>query len=169
MSLLRRPWQRLTRTGEGLARAIYGTVLTMAIVAGLSADRHVGLGLAALTLLAEATVFWLAHVYADLVGRHLEHPRAARSRAVALDVARTQLPLLEAAVIPALMLVLGWIGIFTESGAYWLALAVGAVELTLWGVLYARAVGYGRRGLVIAAAVNLALGLAVVGLKVVVS
>jgi hypothetical protein len=169
MSLLRRPWDRLTGTGEALSRAIYGTVLTMAIVAGLSTDRHIGLGLAAATLLAECTVFWLAHVYADLLGRHLDTAERGSFWTVALQVMRTQVPLLEAAIIPALVLAAGWAGAFSVDVSYWLALTIGAAELTLWGVLYARAVGYGARGQSAAAAINLLMGLVIVALKVVIT
>ena len=58
-----------------LAGAIYGTILATSVVAGLSEGSQVDHGPGALVVLATSLVFWIAHVYAGVLGQHLERRR----------------------------------------------------------------------------------------------
>ena len=60
------------RDERNLAGAIYGTILATSVVAGLSEGGTVDKGPAALVVITSSLVFWLAHVYAGVLGHHLQ-------------------------------------------------------------------------------------------------
>ena len=67
------------------------------------------------------------------------------------------------------MLVLGALGVFRGVTAVWLAVGICVVALTVQGLRYALLERLGTVGTLVSVALNLALGLTIVGLKVVVS
>ena len=60
---------------------------------------------------------------------------------------------------------LGAIGVFAESTAVWIALGFGVATLAVDGVRYAAAARMGPLGATVSVAINLALGLVIIGLK----
>jgi hypothetical protein len=72
-----------------------------------------------------------------------------------------------AVVLPAVALLLGAVGVVRDTGAVWLALGVATATLAAQGVRYARVEGLGPAGTALTITVNLALGLAIVAVKVV--
>jgi len=115
---------------------------------------------------ATVTVLWLAHVYAHTLAESLA---ADRRRFGGLpSVARRELGIVLAGVLPFVALALGAIGVLREDNAVWVALAVGLATLGAEGIRFARLEQLGLAGTVVATAANVALGLIVVALKVLV-
>lgn len=74
--------------------------------------------------------------------------------------------MLAAGVLPALALGLAWLGVATVDQAIGTALAVCIAQLFLWGLAVGHALGRGWAVAVAVAAVDCALGLVIVVLKV---
>jgi hypothetical protein len=162
----------LTRLVFGSRRTIAGTVYgTIVVLAALStggkAFEHDLWHLAAIVV-TTVLVLWIAHVYAHGLGESLEAGRR-------LDVAELgaiagrELAIPLAAVAPTAMLVLGAVGLLRATTAVWLAVGICVATLAAQGLRYALLERLGRIGTLAAVALNLALGLALVALKVVVA
>lgn len=128
MGLTRR-WrtQPQERLAEQVSAALYGTVLVLAALPLIDVDQvETGAGWGLVSGVGVAT--WVAHLFAEVVGdrvRHGEvHDRREIGRAMVDGV-----PILVAAVPPALMLVLGRVDVFGSRGALWAALAVALAQL----------------------------------------
>jgi hypothetical protein len=149
------------------ARAIYGTILVMAVITAFSHDDSVTSAELVGAVAATTLVFWVAHVYAEVLGRRLEGEdrlRLAEIRAVM----RSEWPIVEAAFLPVLGLLLGVLSIVSDDTAVYIAIGAGVVELFGWGFAAGRKLGLSTRGTLLAGTVNGALGLVIVGLKVIV-
>jgi hypothetical protein len=79
---------------------------------------------------------------------------------------RRELGILFAAAAPTIALLLGASGVIVETAAVWLALGIGLVTLAVEGLRFARFERLALPGAVLAMGLNLALGLAIVALKV---
>jgi hypothetical protein len=159
---------RRRQTGERLGGFIYGTIIVLAvIVGGARAFEHEAgyiAGLVAVTVV----VFWLAHVYADSLAHAVandEHLSLAELR----RIAHREASILEAAVPPLVALLLGAFGILSTKVAVWVAFGLGLVVLCAQGITFARVERMGRLGTLAVVAANLGLGVALVGLKLLVS
>lgn len=152
---------------HNLAGAIYGTILATSVVAGLSEGNQVDNGPGALVVLGTSTVFWTAHVYAGVLGQHLQRRRGLTWPRVH-RVARYEWPILASGIPPAAALALGTIGLFERDTSYAVAIGIGIGALVFWGFAYAREQAYGLTGQLLAAGTTGALGLVVVALKVLV-
>ena len=165
-----RPRTRVGRrqTGERLGGFIYGTILVLAvIVAGAKAFEHEAghiAGLVAVTVV----VFWLAHVYADALAHAVAYDQHL-SFADLRRIAHREASMLEAAVPSLVALLLGAFGILSTTLAVWVAFALGLVVLCAQGITFARVEHMGRLGTLAVVAANLGLGVALVGLKLLVS
>jgi hypothetical protein len=154
--------------GERLGGYIYGTIVVLATtVAGTKAYQH-HLGHVAALVLITTVVFWLAHVYAHAVGQSVARDQHL-SRAALLEIARHESSIIEAAVIPIAALLLGHFGVVSEKTAIWLAVASGLGVLVAQGFAFARAERLGWLATLVIVAINLGLGLTLVGLKLWVS
>ena len=148
-----------------IAGNVYGTVLVMATLAAASADEAHPWSLAVLVTSVVGAV-WTAHLYAHALSESIEQ----RRRVALVDVRRIahrELGILLAAILPVAALLLGALGLLGERTAIWAAFGIGLAVLVVQGIRYARVEGLGAAGTLAAIAANLALGLAVVGLKVV--
>jgi hypothetical protein len=156
------------QTGERLGGFIYGTILVLAvIVAGAKAFEHEAghiAGLVAVTVV----VFWLAHVYADALAHAVAYDQHL-SFADLRRIAHREASMLEAAVPPLVALLLGAFGILSTRLAIWVAFGLGLVVLCAQGITFARVERMGRLGTLAVVAANLGLGVALVGLKLLVS
>jgi hypothetical protein len=112
-------------------------------------------------------VLWLAHVYAHGLGESIQLQRRL-DRAEFASVARRELAIVLAAVGPLFVIALGAADVLGKSTAVWLALGIGLFTLTAQGYRYARLEDLSGWEMVVSVGLNLALGLAIVGLKVVV-
>ena len=108
-------------------------------------------------------VLWVAHLYSHALGESLERRRRL-DRAELGSVALRELAI-PAAVAPIAALVLGAVGVFREETAVWLALGIGVATLAVEGARYATLERLGRIGMLLAIALNVSLGLVIVGLK----
>jgi hypothetical protein len=148
-----------------IASSVYGTVLVMATLAAASGEEHRPWSLAALVTSVVVAV-WVAHLYAHALSESIERRRRVGPGDVK-RIAHRELGILLAAALPVAALVLGGLGVFRERTAVWTALGVGLFVLAVQGVRYARVESLSRSGTVAAVAANLALGLIVIALKVV--
>jgi hypothetical protein len=159
---------RLGRTalGERLAGFIYGTIVALSvIVAGARAYPDDPGHIAALVAVT-CTVFWIAHMYAHGLGQSVafgEHLSFAELR----RIGRREGSIVEAAVPSVGALVLGGAGILSAGASVWLAFALGLVVLGAQGVVFARVEGMRALGTALVVTANVALGLLLVALKLV--
>jgi hypothetical protein len=154
--------ERLDATG-----AVYGSLLAASVVVGQAPlQESVPPVELAVILLATGTVFWLVHVYSRTLGHYVIDGRFHRHRLA--HVMREESPILLAAIPPAVAaLVVG--AISNASAAAWWAFFVAIAGQVIWAIVAAREAGQPPIGVVLAAAVNLGLGLLLVALKVAIS
>jgi hypothetical protein len=127
---------------RGASAAIYGTIVVSAVIAALSEDPAAGPGEIASAALLTVVVFWLAHVYADLVGERAATDDRTRWHSP-LALLAQEGPMVEAALVPMIPLLLGMLGALHRTAAIRGGLAVGVAELSLWGYLAGRHLGPG--------------------------
>jgi len=155
-------------TRDGIAGAVYGTIVVLAsLIAGASAYKHDLWRLEAVVA-SSVLVLWVAHMYAHGVGQSLELGRrltGAERRAVA----RREMSIALAAVLPLAVVTLGALGILGSSTALWVAFGIGIATLTVQGVRFARLERLGPLGTLLAVGVNVALALVLVAVKVLLS
>lgn len=159
---------RLLGGGDrGIGATVYGTILALAtLTAGAAAKESPRelLGLVATT----SSVIWIAHVYAHGLGESIQRRHRLDEKEFAA-IAASELPILVAAAAPTATLLFGAVGLIDESTDIWIAFGVGLLALAVQGLRYARIERLGLLGMALAMAANLALGLVVVLLKVVVT
>jgi len=151
----------------GIAGTVYGTIMVMAtLVAGSTAEPDPA-RLAAIVA-TTVLVLWAAHVYAHGLAESIDLGRRLDG-AELRSIASRELSIPLAAVPPVVALLLGAVGLLRETRAVWLAMGLGVVTLAVQGLRYARVEKLGRTGTLVAVAINLALGLALVALKALVA
>jgi hypothetical protein len=150
------------------ARAIYGTILVMAVITALSHDDSVTSAQLIAGVLATTFVFWIAHVYAEVLGQRMESEGGRPTFANLTVAARGEWPLVEAALLPVLCLLVGVIGVVKTDTAVAIAIGVGVIELFGYGIAAGRRLQLSAGGIIIVGVVNGALGLLIVLLKVLV-
>jgi hypothetical protein len=150
-----------------LTSSIYGTVLAIALVAAYSAEEDLDPLLIAVALLVTLCVFWLAHTQAELLALRyaVRHPLTREERR---DGLRHGWPMVEAGFLPALALLVGTAGLVKDDTAINLALAVCVAELAAWGIAIGVREKLGTLRTIGVTSANVTLGLAVVGLKLVI-
>ena len=154
--------------GERLGGFIYGTILLLAVlVAGAKAYPDAAGRIAALVVVTSG-VFWLAHVYAHSLGQSVARDEHLSS-AELLHIARREGSIMEATIPPLAALMLGVFGLISTSAAVWLAFGLGLAVLAVQGIVFARVERLGLFGTLAVVTANLALGVALVGLKVLVA
>jgi hypothetical protein len=148
--------------------AIYGAVLTTAVIAALSEDPGAG----PLELIGATTntslVFWLAHVFARYVGDRAGGRDTTEWHNVR-ELLLQELPMVGAAVLPVAVLGLAQLDLLSRDEAVTVALASGVLELSVWGAIAGR---HARPGVpwsvALGATAATILGLLMVFLKVLV-
>lgn len=151
----------------GIAGTVYGTIVVMAtLVAGAGAKQATG----SLAVIVTATVIvlWIAHVYSHALGETIESGHVLERHELA-SVARRELAIPLAAVAPVTALVLGAVGVFDDSTAIWLAVGVAFAALAVQGIRYAAIEHLSWMGRFVAVGVNLAIGLVIIVLKLLVA
>jgi hypothetical protein len=143
--------------------AVYGSVLVTALV-GASFEANFGARSLTLTMLATTFVFWLAHVWSEVIGVRLAGavPRWSDVRSVAVS----EWPLVEAGFVPVLLLALAWSGLYSRDTGAELAMIAAVLQLASWGFVAGWRTHHRLVPAVVAGAVDSAFGLAVVGLEI---
>ena len=143
------------------ASAVYGTILAASILIASAG----GPGTVFLTVIGTGLVFWLAHAHVALmrrVVRNGEHIDRARVRQALTE----EWPLVQASLTPAAPLLLAIFGIISEAAAADIGILVCFTGLVAWGIVVARAAQLDRRHTTLGVGINVALGLLLVLLKV---
>ena len=121
--------------------------------------------LIALSLVIGVGVFWLAHVWAEVINRRVGGPIAV---ADVWSIALGEAPMLLAVVVPGLLLGLHRFAGVSVDVAIGLALAASLAQLFLWGLAVGRAAHGSWPVAVGIGLVDFAFGVAIVVLKAVV-
>ena len=137
--------------------ALYGSFLVASVV-GVAFESGQGARAMTATAFGSMLVFWLAHWWSEVVGGQISAGEAFRHRHVLL-LARREWPLVEAAVLPTLLLALAWAGVWSRETGAELALAAAVLQITGWALVAGRRAGWTwlRAGLF--AAVDAGLGI----------
>jgi hypothetical protein len=151
------------RSADELATAIYGTILSTALIAAYSEDADSDPLQIAVAVIVAALVFWVAHAYADTLARGMEDDRSTLRHARA-ELAR-EWPMVSGALVPILPLLLAPLGVLSDYAAEDAAIATGVVALGAVGVAVAWRRGSGLLGIAISASSSVIFGVVVVSLK----
>jgi hypothetical protein len=149
-----------------VAGAIYGLILATSVIA-VSRQYTQNAGVTAVTVLVTAAVFWLAHVYAGGLAIGLE-ARRRPTWAEVRQVVDEEWPLVQAGVLPTVILLLGPLGVLADGRAQDAALVACLAELAATGLMAARATGASGVVAAVSGLVALSFGVVLVLLKVVV-
>jgi hypothetical protein len=153
---------------ETIAGTVYGTIIVMSIIAaGAHAyENH----LWRLVVLAggSAVVLWLAHVYSHALGESLSLGRRITVEEVA-SIARREFAVIAAAIIPLVAVALGATDLVAHRTAVQLALWLGVAVLAAQGIRYARLERLSPTSTIVTIGLNLAIGLALVALEVLIA
>jgi hypothetical protein len=150
--------------GERLGGFIYGTIVTLAVVvAGARAYPH-ATGHIAVLVAVSAVALWLAHVYAHGMAHSVSRDEHL-TLAELLYIARREGSIIEAAVPPVAVLLLGAVGLMSTSTAVWAAFGLGLAVLGAQGLVFARVERLSVLGTLVIVAANVSLGVLLVGLK----
>jgi hypothetical protein len=150
--------------GPSVARATYGLIVVMSVLAVWSEEHDPDGSEVLESLVATAVIFWLAHVYAAITEATMERKRRM-SRPEVRDLIAHEWPLVEVAIVPSLVMALSVIGVLETQTAITIALYACLGELALTGTVAAWRTGLRGWRFALFAGSSVALGLAVVGLK----
>ena len=151
--------------GIASARATYGLILVMSLLAIWTTEEHPKGKEVLISIAATSIVFWFAHVYSEVIALRIREGRDLRGNE-RRQVALHELPVLEVAIPSMLMIVLSMCGVLS---------VIKAIDVSLWASLAGLGVlgGYsaysaGTRGwrLGLATAASLVLGVVIVVLKI---
>ena len=158
--------ERLTKQEslDEIAEAIYGMILSTAVVAALSEDEEITAAGIFAAVAVTAHVFWLAHVYARWVATGLVHSRRL-SLGEIRGAMRRQWPLVVGAFPALAALALGWVGLISLDTAVGLAIGAGVAALAGCGLVIARQRRLSPLATLAVTAFSGTLGLVMVALK----
>lgn len=147
--------------------AIYGLILATSVIAVSLEYSSKNAGITAVTVIVTASVFWLAHIYSDVMALEVRD-RHLPSRAELGAIVSRQWPLVQAGMLPTFVLLLGPLGVLEDGFAQSAALSICLIELAATG--FAASWMAGMRGFpaVASGAVSLSFGLIIVALKTIV-
>lgn len=158
------------RTGErprptrNPAGAVYGTVLAGSLIAAEGGRDPVDVPRMLLVVLLTQLVYWLAHIYADLVALRIEEERRPR-RAEVLHLLRENWSLVAASSGPLLVIAgATLIGVPADTAVLAGLWAIAAL-LVLWALVAGRRARMGGAELALYTLLSAAFGVALVLLK----
>jgi hypothetical protein len=146
---------------------IYGAIVTLAVVIDSAHASNGAVGRVAFLVVVTSLTFWLAHVYSHSLGQSVAR-KERPSRDELVGIGRREWPIVEASALPVVALVLGAIGVISPDTSYWLAIAAGVGVLVSQGFRFARTARLGALGTSLVVGTNVAFGLVLVGLKLLV-
>ena len=144
------------------ASAVYGSLLVVTLVAAQARSDAVTAFIAG-TVIVGVGVFWLTEVWTEVITLRTLGPITRQQVRL---LARAELPMLWAAVLPTILLASATLEITSPELATTLALAAGVGQLFVWGLIVGHAMDRGWGIALLVALVDCALGLLIVALKV---
>ena len=147
-----------------LKGGVYGQVMVTATVAALALDDALSATNILIFTIATMFVFWLAHVYAELISMHAA-AGSGISRERLLGVFRSEWPIMQAAGPPALALALAALDVYSREAGVRIALISGIVLLAGWGWRIGRRAEMSTSGTLLAAGLSASLGVFIVLLE----
>ena len=151
--------------GRNLAGSIYGLVLVGSVLATLGPQERIGYMIVALVV--TTIVFALAHAWAHALGASARSRRPVDMNAMRHSL-RHEWTIVQAALPASAALVPAAFGLYSARTALWIALGVNVFLLFVWGAALRELAGGSRGDVLTAGAASAALGLLLVGLKVLV-
>jgi hypothetical protein len=142
---------RLLERDVRFGAAVYGSFLAASVI-GVGYESGASARSISVSLFGSMLVFWTAHVWSEVIGERIRLGPTFGPSDVRF-IARREWPLVEAGVVPALLLALAWIGVVSRETGVRLALAAAIVQVVAWGFAAGR-----RAGGSIGASVVLAAG-----------
>ena len=152
------------RLAELVSAASYGTVLVLAALSVIGVS-EVALGHGAELVAGVGVATWLAHLFAEILGQHVEH-ETPRGRQELARAAADGSPILAATVLPAVVLLLGRLDVLGDTTARVAAILVAILQLLGIGAVVAHVAPTQSATRWTFAAVTAAAGLAVVAVSV---
>jgi hypothetical protein len=157
-------WRWFTRSPR---EAIYGTVVTAAVLA-TEGTTSGSLTEIITSVLITLIVYWLAHVYCELLAEHGNGPSDSARRLGFRDVRRilaNQGAIVIGGLVVLIVLVVVWLADHDVATAVNVALWFVIAELAAWGTLAAKRAGLSVVGRMIYGLVSALFGIAMVLLK----
>lgn len=151
---------------ENPARVVYGLIVVGALLAAESGLHENYLDTIASAVIA-VTVYWLAHAYADVLGRRLVVHHERLSLGALLEALGEESAIVRGAALPLLVLVFAWIIGAAQQAAVTAALwstVAGLIAFELIAGIRSRAT---PGELAVDVAVGTAMGVAIIALKVI--
>lgn len=159
-------YRRAGAPARDYSGAVYGSLLAASVIATASTLGAFPRLQLVVMLLTTGLVFWVTHVYVRVVGDRLAH-QALSWEMVRLEAHR-EWPIAGVAIPPAIaVLVCPSLGLGPE-GTAWVALCVALAQQIGWATAALVRVGATRRLIALTGVVNLLMGLALVGAKILV-
>ncbi|MGB4874333.1 MAG: hypothetical protein WBQ93_02580 [Candidatus Competibacter sp.] len=150
--------------GVNIGSAVYGTIVAIAVIGAWYADPTSGALETLTSVAATLIVFWIAHAYAHVVGQGLPVDKAASSQI--FSALRHDWPIIQAGVLPLIVLGTGALHIIEERLAILGAIASGVVMLMVFSVVMARAAGRNWLQSFLLATIFVGLGIVVAVLEI---
>ncbi len=151
-----------------IAGTVYGTIIVLSVLSvGATTFEHRLWRLDALVALS-AIVLWVAHVYSHGLGESLSRRRRLTIEELG-TIARHEYSIILASALPVAAITLGALGLVDDHAAVRAALGLGITTLTAQGVRYARLERLSRVGALVTVGLNLALGLTIVAMEVLIA
>lgn len=149
------------------AGAVYGTVLAGSLIATEGARDELDIPRLLVVVLTTQCVFWVAHVYAELVGRRIELGRRPRGPDV-LHLLREEWPLVAASFGPLVVVAGSSLVGLQDNTAVLAGLWTIVAVLASWALLAGRRARMRGVELALSVVVGSAVGVAIILLKVLV-
>ena len=111
-------------TRDRIAGTIYGTIVVMAVLAAGSDSETIDAWELDVLMVATVSVLWFAHVYAHALAESVTTGKRLNRRTVS-GLAGRELSIVLSAVVPAVVLLLGVLGVMSDADAVSLALLLG--------------------------------------------
>ncbi len=153
---------------QRIAGTVYGTIVVMSVLAAGAKPYEHQLWRLVVIAAVSVVVLWLAHVYSHGLAESLELGRRVTAAELSA-IARREYSIVTAAIPPLAAVGLGAAGVLAERTAVQLALWLGVVALTAQGIRYARLERLSRTATFITVGLNLAIGLGLVALEVLIA
>lgn len=149
-------------TGRRRAAGIYGAIITAAIIAAIG--EHWQTLPLAVSIVITLVVYWVAEVYAELLGEHVERGQLPTWRYTRATLA-AHWPMVSASYAPLLALVLSRLAGASDATAANVGLVVAVVLLIFHGWSIGRAAKLRGRQLLVVTSIAASLGLLMIVLK----
>lgn len=156
------------RLAERLNGFVYGTIVALAVLVAGARAYPGEAGHIAVLVLATTVILWVAHVYAHGLGTSVLRGRRLTFTELG-HIGRHEGAIVEAALLPVAALLLGALGLISTHSAIWLAFATGLAVLAVEGLWFARVERLGALATAAVVGANLALGLSLTALKLLVT